>query len=144
MMKFLKSIALLLAILLCVTACGGTKTSKTDTPDEPLATSAVSPSATPEEPAQTGNGIPDATTTKQPTKAGETYQSTGIYLGMADNNLLVVIEANPEDGRPEKSYKTASDLDLDKLGITEGTAVDITYTVDNDGVKQLKTITPKK
>lgn len=143
-MKFLKSIALLLAILLCVTACGTQTKTNTDTPEPPITEATPTPEETPEAPQQTGSGIPDATTAKQPTKEGETYKSTGIYLGMADNNLLVVIEANPEDGRPEKSYKTASDLNLEKLGITEGTAVDITYTVDNDGVKQLKTITPKK
>lgn len=143
-MKLLKRIAVLLSVLLVLSACGGKK-QPTQTPDPtPTAPATETPSASPEATPAQGSGIPEATTTKKPTKEGETYQSTGIYLGMADNNLLVVIEANTDDGRPEQSYKTSSDLDLTALGVTEGTPVDITYTVDSDGMKHVKTIVPKK
>ena len=86
------------------------------------------------------SGIPPATTDKEPTKDGQTYQAKGMYIGMADNNLLVIIEANPEDGKPEKSYHISPEIDLDAMGITDGSMVNLTYTVDENGVKRVQTI----
>ena len=132
-MKLLKLVALLLAALLCFTACQPAKT-PSDTPDEPPI--APNPLVTPDP----ASNIPPATTEKKPTKEGETYTAVGMYLGMADNNLLVIIEANPEDGKPEKSYHISPEFDLDAMGITEGDMIELTYTVDENGIKKVKTI----
>lgn len=119
-----------MAVLLCFTACGPTKTP--NTPDEPDPVIIATP--------EPDSGIPPAITDKEPTKDGETYQATGMYIGMADNNLIVIIEANPEDGKPEKSYHISPEIDLDAMGITDGSMVDITYTVDENGVKRVQSI----
>lgn len=132
-MKQTKLIACALVLLLLLGGCGTQKPDQNDPASPPEETEVV---VTP----NPSNSIPDATTQKAPTKDGETYQAAGMYLGMADNNLLVIIEANPEDGKPEKSYQISPDIDLASLGIEEGNLVDITYTVDNNGVKRVKTI----
>ncbi len=129
-MKQFKWIALCLAVALCLTACGEPK-NPAKTPD-PAPEIAATPNPQ--------SNIPDASTNKEPTQDGETYQATGMYLGMADNNLLVIIEANPEDGKPEKSYQISPEIDLTAMGIEEGSMVDIEYTVDENGIKQVKTI----
>ncbi len=133
-MKNWKILALFLAVLMCLTACGAPQTpSKTpDAPDEPIIEIVASP--------EPDSGIPPAITEKEPTKEGETYQATGMYIGMADNNLLVIIEANPEDGKPEKSYQISPEIDLEAMGITDGSMVDLTYTVDINGVKRVQSI----
>ena len=131
-MKTLKLSALLLAVLLCLTACGP-KTPATVNPVTPDPVEVIA-SPDPE------SGIPPAITEKEPTRDGETYQATGMYIGMADNNLLVIIEANPEDGKPEKSYQISPEIDLDAMGVTEGCMVDLTYTVDENGVKRIQSI----
>ncbi len=131
-MKTLKLSALLLAVLLCLTACGP-KAPATVNPDTPDPVEVIA-SPAPE------SGIPPAITEKEPTRDGETYQATGMYIGMADNNLLVIIEANPEDGKPEKSYQISPEIDLDAMGVTEGCMVDLTYTVDENGVKRIQSI----
>lgn len=128
-MKHFKWIALLLVAVFCLSACGETKTPSV-TPDEPEIIASPKPES----------NIPPAITEKEPTQEGETYKTTGMYLGMADNNLLVIIEANPEDGKPEKSYQISPEIDLTAMGIQEGDMVDISYTVDENGVKRVKTI----
>lgn len=130
-MKTLKLLALVMAVLLCLSACGLKPTVTPSTPEPPTE---VIASPDPE------SGIPPAITEKEPTKDGETYQATGMYIGMADNNLLVIIEANPEDGKPEKSYQISPEIDLDAMGITDGCMVDLTYTVDENGIKRVQTI----
>lgn len=135
-MKLFKLFALLLLVLLCLTACQTEKPTVV-TPDEPV--SDYNPAVTPDP----ASNIPPATTEKEPTKEGETYSATGMYLGMADNNLLVMIEANPEDGKPEKSYHISSEFDLEAMGITEGSVIALTYTVDENGIKRVKTIETK-
>ncbi len=137
-MKTLKLTALLLAVLLCLTACG-TKQPATGTPETPKTPDAAEVIASPDP----ESGIPPAITEKEPTKDGETYQATGMYIGMADNNLLVIIEANPEDGKPEKSYQISPEIDLEAMGITDGSMVDLTYTVDANGVKRVQSISVK-
>lgn len=129
-MKTLRIFALLMAVLLCLSACATTKTPETPDEPEPIVVATPKPDS----------GIPPATTEKAPTKEGETYKATGMYIGMADNNLLVIIEANPEDGKPEKSYHISPEIDLDAMGITDGCMVDLTYTVDENGVKRVQTI----
>ncbi len=129
-MKQFKWIALCLAVVLCLTACGEPK-NPAETPD-PTPEIAATPNPQ--------SNIPDASTDEDPTQDGETYQATGMYLGMADNNLLVIIEANPEDGKPEKSYQISPEIDLTAMGIEEGSMVDIEYTVDENGIKRVKTI----
>lgn len=131
-MKQFKWIALSLAVALCLTACGPTN-HPGETPD-PAPVPEIIASPDPQ------SGIPDATTSKEPTQDGETYQANGMYLGMADNNLLVIIEANPEDGKPEKSYQISPEIDLAAMGIEEGNMVNIEYTVDENGIKRVKTI----
>ena len=132
-MKLFKFIRLLLVAMLCLTACQTTKTPST-TPEPPVVE--PNPNVTPDP----ASNIPPATTDKEPTKADETYTAAGMYLGMADNNLLVIIEANPEDGKPEKSYHISPDIDLDAMGITEGSMIELEYTVDENGIKKVKTI----
>lgn len=133
LMKTLKLLALVMAVLLCLSACGVQPATVTpDTPDEPPIEVIANPDP--------DSGIPPAITEKEPTKDGETYQATGMYIGMADNNLIVIIEANPEDGKPEKSYQISPEIDLDALGITDGSLVDLTYTVDENGVKRVQSI----
>ena len=130
-MKHFKLIAIFLAALLCLSACGTPK----NTPEEPpIVEPEVIASPDPE------SGIPDASTNQAPTTDGKTYETSGIYLGMADNNLLVIIEANPEDGKPEKSYQISPTIDLNALGITEGDPVQISYIVDADGIKRIHSI----
>ncbi len=132
-MKTLKMLALVMVALLCLTACTTTNSPATpDTPEELPIEIIASP--------EPDSGIPPAITDKEPTKDGETYRATGMYIGMADNNLIVIIEANPEDGKPEKSYQISPEIDLDALGITDGCLVDLTYTVDENGVKRVQTI----
>ena len=133
-MKQFKMIACVLTVVFVLSGCGFTKNSSS-TEASPV-TDGAETIATP----APKTNIPDATTQKAPTAAGETYQATGMYLGMADNNLLVIIEANPEDGKPEKSYQISSQIDLSALGIEEGNMVDITYTVDKNGIKRIETI----
>lgn len=132
-MKLFKLAALFLAVLVCITACQTTKPPVV-TPEDPA--SDYNPLVTPDP----ASNIPPATTEQEPTKEGETYSAVGMYLGMADNNLLVIIEANPEDGKPEKSYHISSEFDLEAMGITEGSVVELTYTVDENGIKKVKTI----
>lgn len=132
-MKQLKWIALVLAILVCFTACGET----TKDPNEPDYEPEIIASPDPE------SGIPDASTSEEPTQNGETYRTSGMFLGMADNNLLVIIEANPSDGKPEKSFQISPDIDLDQMGIEPESMVDITYTVDINGIKRVQTIAVK-
>ena len=131
-MKIWKLTALLLAVLLCLTACGPKTPATEDTPEEPPIEVIASPD--PE------SGIPPAITEKEPTKEGEIYKATGMYIGMADNNLLVIIEANPEDGKPAKSYQISPEIDLDAMGITDGSMVELTYTVDENGIKRVQSI----
>ncbi len=134
-MKNWKILALFMAVLICLTACGTQNTpapKNPDTPDEPIIEIVASP--------EPDSGIPPAVTDKEPTKDGETYQATGMYIGMADNNLLVIIEANPEDGKPEKSYQISPEIDLEAMGITDGSMVNITYTVDANGIKRVQSI----
>ena len=130
-MKTLKMLTLMMAVLLCLTACGAPAPA-TNVP----VTTPYEVVATPEP----DSGIPPAITDKEPTKEGETYKASGMYIGMADNNLIVIIEANPEDGKPEKSYQISPEIDLDALGITDGSLVDLTYTVDENGVKRVQSI----
>lgn len=128
-MKHLSWIALCLATLICLTACGKVVVeSPAPSPNEVVAS-----------PAPESN-IPDASTQQAPTAEGESYEAVGMYIGMADNNLLVMIEANPEDGKPEKSYQISPEIDLDAMGITDGDTIQITYTVDENGIKRIKTI----
>ncbi len=157
-MKLLKIIAVLLAIAL-LSACGtktpgntpdpvpaiGAENSSSGTPDEPdIPTNAEKPEVSDsKEEGKTEGNIPSAETEKAPTKAGESYQASGMYIGMADNNLMVIIEANPEDGKPEKSYKISSEIDLDAMGITEGSLIDLEYIVDENGFKQVTTVSVK-
>ena len=133
-MKNWKILALFMAVLLCLTACGKTQTPapESETPEEPIVEIIASP--------EPNSGIPPAITDKEPTKDGQTYQASGMYIGMADNNLIVIIEANPEDGKPEKSYQISPEIDLDAMGITDGSMVDLTYTVDENGVKRVQSI----
>lgn len=137
-MKHFKLLALLLAVA-CLGGCG--ETTPKDTPDPvPTAEVQVDPSTkTPDAPVREAK-IPDATTEEKPTEEGETYKTAGMYLGKADNNLLVIIEANPQDGKPEKSYQISPEIDLEAMGIIEGNVVDITYTVDENGIKRVQTI----
>ena len=158
-MKNLKILALLLAALLCLSACGSTqaekdKASKTaaanNTKTEVAADAAAEDTASDDgsqEPVvnaeatpRPDSNIPDATTTEAPTPEGESYQTTGMYLGMADSNLMVIIEANPEDGQQEKSYQISPEIDLEAMGISEGTLVDLSYTVDENGIKIVKSV----
>lgn len=132
-MKLFKLFALLLAMVLCLSACGPAK-NPTNIPEEPPIE--PDPMVTP----NPASNIPPATTEKEPTKDGETYTAVGMYLGMADNNLMVIIEANPEDGKPEKSYHISPEIDLAAMGIQEGSMVELTYTVDNNGIKKVKTV----
>ena len=129
-MKLFKLFALLLAMMLCFTACQTT----TESPDEPPIAEKPLPTPNPK------SNIPPATTEKEPTKNGETYTAVGMYLGMADNNLMVIIEANPEDGKPEKSYHISPEFDLAAMGIQEGSMIELTYTVDENGIKRVKTV----
>ena len=142
MMKHLKILAVLLAVA-CLTACGTTDNNNSDPASTPVAGMEVElgdkPADTPELPKE-GSGIPAANTTQAPSKEGETYKTTGMYIGMADNNLMVIIEANPEDGKPEKSYQISSDIDLEAMGITEGSLIDLEYTVDENGIKRIKSV----
>ncbi len=132
-MKLFNLLALLLAMVLCFSACQITKT-PTNTPEEPSVE--PNPLVTP----NPESNIPPATTDKEPTKEGETYTAVGMYLGMADNNLMVIIEANPEDGKPEKSYHISPDFDLAAMGIQEGSMIELTYTVDENGIKKVKSV----
>ena len=133
-MKKMRFLALLLTVLLCLSACGAQQsaTVETDTPEEPIVEVIASPDP--------DSGIPPAITDKAPTQDGETYQASGMYIGMADNNLIVIIEANPEDGKPEKSYQISPEIDLEAMGITDGSKVQLTYTVDENGVKRVQSI----
>lgn len=143
MMKQLKLVALFLAAMLCLSACGGNKQPGENTPESTPAvekTDSQSPDDVDVADKPLDPSIPTAVTEKAPTKEGETYQAVGMYLGMADNNLMVIIEANPEDGKPEKSYKISPEIDLNEMGITEGSMVDITYTVDENGIKQVQSV----
>lgn len=139
-MKIWKLLAVVMAVLLCLTACG-VKPQEQDS-NAPVATKNPDTPDTPDEPPidGSGSGIPDPVTDKTPTAEGETYQANGMYIGMADNNVIVIIEANPEDGRPEKSYQISPEIDLDALGITDGSMITLDYTVDANGVKRVKTI----
>ena len=154
-MKLLKIVAVLLAIAL-LSACGtktpgttpdpvpaiGAETGSSDTPDEPdIPVNAEKPGVSEEGTKETS--IPSAETEKAPTKEGESYKASGMYIGMADNNLMVIIEANPEDGKPEKSYKISPEIDLDAMGITEGSLIELEYNVDVNGFKQVKTVSVK-
>ncbi len=133
-MKNWKILALLMAALLCLSACGVSKAPSVtpDVPEELPIEVIASPDP--------DSGIPPAITDKEPTKDGETYQASGMYIGMADNNLLVIIEANPEDGKPEKSYQISPEIDLEAMGIVDGSMVNLTYTVDANGVKRIQSI----
>ncbi|MBO5408839.1 MAG: hypothetical protein J6A61_05550 [Clostridia bacterium] len=142
MMKHLKILAVLLAVA-CLTACGTTNNNNSDpvpTPASGMEAGLENEPADTPEPPKEGSGIPSANTTQEPSKEGETYKTTGMYIGMADNNLMVIIEANPEDGKPEKSYQISSDIDLEAMGITEGSLIDLEYTVDENGIKRIQSV----
>lgn len=143
MMKHMRILALLLLVVLCFSACGTTTETPNSTPDTGVETGlADEPKDTPEHPDK-GNGIPTPETKKEPTKEGETYKTAGMYIGMADNNLMVIIEANPEDGKPEKSYQISSEIDLEAMGITDGSMIDLEYTVDENGIKRVQSVSIK-
>ncbi len=136
-MKTMKLFAIVMAVLLCFTACANKQeenpqsapvgtSSPEDVPDEPP----VSPEST----------LPQPITDQEPTKEGETYQARGRYIGMGDSNLIYFIEMNAADGRKDQSYQISPEIDLDAMGITEGCLVDLTYTVDEHGIKQVQTI----
>ena len=111
-MKLFKFITLLLVAMLCLTACQTTKTPST-TPEPPVVE--PNPNVTPDP----ASNIPPATTDKEPPQADETYTAAG---------------------KPEKSYHISPDIDLDAMGITEGSMIELEYTVDENGIKKVKTI----
>lgn len=145
-MKSWKILAVVMAVLLCFTACGAPKEASvpeatpaptatpfpTDQPEPPLVDEITIP--------RPESGIPDASTIQEPSKDGEFYQTRIAYIGMADSNLMVGFESSAEGGLVEQSYQISSNIDLDALGIQDGDVIDLTYIVDANGIKRIQSV----
>ena len=137
-MKKFSILALVLAVLLCFTACANQQAGTSDSASEkePLPTNLPEEVVT-----RPKNEIPEPITDQEPTEEGETYRATGGYIGMADNNIIAVYGIESEGDSPkEQYYQLSPEIDLDAMGIIEGSVINLEYTVDANGVKRVQSV----
>lgn len=109
-----------------------------------FSTSAPIPTLTstpkPTETSDVDSYLPKPITSEAPTEEGETYHTSGVYLGITEDDCLVIIGPDATGVISEQAYQISSDIDLAALGVEEGSTVDISYTVDYSGIQRVQSI----
>lgn len=132
-------IFLLTATIFLLSGCFWSKKPQTNVTQAPTGESATAMSPTPT--AQATTKPTEKPATSNVTKDG-LIKSEGAFLGMDDNNSLVIIEKSG-DKVGEQRYKILEELKFEDSNIEIGQAVEFYYKVGKDGVKTIQKISKK-